>query len=339
MAATVLTDIDFNSSTWKDVVAGEFTQRLGFLTGGALVEAPDNMIGGNDKGYTTTFTAWDTLTGDADTITGSYTTTVNSFGTWKDICVWTEKEKAWGQEQIVNVVTGNDGMNEVARQIAEYVAGQVHAQAMSVLSGVFSVELGTTHSTGTDYTGSTIDGAGVLAAKLKLGDNQDMLKIALMNSKVHNDAVANGTITSQIQGVSNEMFRSGNLGSLYGMIPVQTDKLTATSSVYPSYFCAPGAMVYKLRPRSASSQTNGNLTQISVNGFNIELERHRVALTNGGQDVLIVRWSSTAHVLGVQYDGSGTATNPTNAQLATAANWTKVAPDDKLIRIVELKTL
>ena len=32
MAATVLTDIDFNSSTWKDVVAGEFTQRLGFLT-------------------------------------------------------------------------------------------------------------------------------------------------------------------------------------------------------------------------------------------------------------------------------------------------------------------
>ena len=339
MAATVLSDIDFNSSTWKDEVAGEFTQKLGFLTAGALREAPENMIGGNDKGYTTTFTAWDTLTGDVDRISGSYSTTVNSFGTWKDICVWCESEKAWGQEQIVNVVTGKDGMSEVARQVGEYVAGQVHAQSLSTLSGVFSVELATTHSTGNDYAGSTIDGAGVLAAKLKLGDNQDMLKIALMNSKVHNDGIANGTITSQIQGVANEMFRSGQLGNLYGMTPVQTDKLTATASVYPSYFCAPGAMVYKLRPRSASSQTNGNLTQISVGGFNIELERHRVALSNGGQDVLIVRYSATTHVLGVQYDGSGTSSNPTNAQLATAANWTKVAPDDKLIRIVELKTL
>ena len=31
MASTVLGDIDFNSSTWKDIFAGEFTDRLGLL--------------------------------------------------------------------------------------------------------------------------------------------------------------------------------------------------------------------------------------------------------------------------------------------------------------------
>jgi len=30
--------------------------------------------------------------------------------------------------------------------------------------------------------------------------------------------------------------------------------------------------------------------------------------------------------------------NPTTAQLATGSNWTKVAPDDKLIRVVRLIT-
>lgn len=339
MAATVLTDIDFNSSTWKDTFAGEFTDRLGFLSSGVMKEAPDNMIGGMDKGYTTTFTAWDTLTGDTDVIAAGLTTTVNSLGTWKDIAVWCEREKAWGAEQIVNVVTGKDPAAEVARQLAQYAANELHKQAMSTLSGVFSVELATTHSTGNDYVGATISREGVLNAKQKLGDNMDMLEVALLNSKVHNDAIMDGIIANQINGVANEQFRSGLVGPMFGMIPTITDKLTATASVYPSYFAAKGSMVYKFRDRPASSQTNANLYKINANGVNVEIERHRVALTNGGQDVLILRFSATTHVLGVQYDGSGTSTNPTNAQLATAANWTKVAPDDKLIRIVQLKTL
>lgn len=339
MSSTNLTNIDFNSSTWKDIFAGEFTDRLGFLTSGALAGVNDSVISPDDKGYTVTIPHWSTLSGDADVITSSLTTTVNSLATYKDIGVWCEREKAWGADQLVKVVSGADPAAEVARQMAQYVANEVHKQAMNTLAGVFSVELATTHSTGGEFAGATISNDGILTAKQKLGDNQDQLTIALMNSKVYQDALRDGIITNTITGIANEQFRTGMIGQMLGMTPTMTDKLTATATVFPSYFAAPGAMIYKFRNRPTSVQTNAVISRINANGIIADIELYRNSLTAGGQDILIMRYSALTHVPGVQYDGSGTSTNPTNAQLATAANWTKVATDDKLIKIVELKTL
>jgi hypothetical protein len=338
MAATTLANIDFNSSTWKDIVLGEFTQKLGLLSSGLLMDA-GSAIDSLDKGYTVTMPHWDTLSGEMDVITTSLTTTVNSLATYKDIAVWCEREKAWGADQMVRVVSGADPAAEVARQIAEYLANELHKIAINVLAGVFSVELATSHSTGTQFSGANIDIAGVQAARLLQGDNMENLKIALLNSKPYSDALLSGLITNTVvQGVANEQYRSGMVGQLLGMNPVMTDKLTATASVYPSYFGAPGAMVYKFRERPVSSETNANITRVSVGGLIFDIEKHRVALTAGGQDVLIIRFSGLAHVPGVQWDGT-VVSNPTNTQLATASSWTKVATDNKLIRIVQLNTL
>lgn len=338
MAASTLANIDFNSSAFKDIMAGEFTDKLGLLTAGAMQSVPDNIVSSTDKGYTVSIPHWNTISGDADVISTSLTTTVNALATYKDIGVWCEREKAWGAEQIVKVVSGGDPTAEIAKQLANYLAVELHKQAVNTISGVFSVELATTHSTGSTYAGATINNDGILAAKQKLGDNQDMLTIALMNSKVYQDALRDGMITNPIMNVANEQYRTGMVGKLLGMDATMTDKFTATSSVYPSYFCAPGSVIYKFRERTSMAQSNANLTRIVAGDLVAELELHRVALTNGGQDVLILRWSSLTHVPGVQFDGTVTS-NPTNAQLATASSWTKVATDDKLIRIVELKTL
>jgi len=73
-------------------------------------------------------------------------------------------------------------------------------------------------------------------------------------------------------------------------------------------------------------------------GNNVEVELNRVATTNGGQDQFITRASFVTHVPGVAWAGTSTG-NPTNTALATGSNWSKVASDDKLIRIVELQTL
>ena len=338
MAAGTLANVDFNSSAFKDIMAGEFTDKLGLLTAGAMQSVPDNIVSSTDKGYTVSIPHWNTISGDADVITTSLSTTVNALATYKDIGVWCEREKAWGAEQIIKVVSGADPTAEIARQLANYLAVELHKQAVSTISGVFSVELATTHSTGNTFAGATINNDGILTAKQKLGDNQDQLTIALLNSKVYQDALRDGIITNQIMNVANEQYRTGTIGNMLGMSPTMTDKFTATASVYPSYFAAPGAVIYKFRERTSMDQSNANLTRIAVGDLVAELELHRVALTNGGQDVLILRWSSLTHVPGVQFDGTVTS-NPTNAQLATASSWTKVATDDKLIRIVELKTL
>jgi hypothetical protein len=338
MASTVLTNMDFNSSTWKDTLLGEFTDKLGLLSAGVMQEAPDNIISPMDKGYYVSLPKWNTISGDSVPITDGLSTTVNALTNEEDRGVWCEREKAWGADQIIKVVSGNDPMGEVARQVGQYLAVELHKQAVNVITGVFATELASTHSTGTDYTGAAIDTTGILAARQKLGDNQDELVRALLNSKVYSDALATGMITNQITNVANEMFRSGMIGNLLGMSPVMTDKFTATASVYPSYFAALGALVYKFRERTQSVQSNANITRISVGGLVADLEKWRVALTSGGQDVLILRYSALTHIPGVKYDDTG-GSNPTNAVLATGTSWTKVASDDKLIKIVELKTL
>ena len=339
MAATTLSNIDFQSSTFKDIMAGEFTDRLGLLSSGVMESVNDSIVSSTDKGTTVSLPSWNTISGDSVSITGSFSTTVNSLGTRLDKAVWCEREKAWGAESIIKTVSGADPTAEVARQLAQYLANETHAMGIATLSGVFAVELASTHSTENEFSGATIGNDGVIAAKQLLGDNADMLKVALMHSKVHSDAVTNNMISNQIFNVSNEVFRSGMIGQMLGLIPSVSDKFTATASVYPTYLAAPGSIIYKFRERPAMQENNANLTVIRAGNIVAELEKVRVSLTNGGQDVLVVRFSALTHVPGVYWDGTVT-TPPTNTELATASSWTKISGiDDKLIKIVQLNTL
>lgn len=333
MASTILTDVNFDSQVFKDTMLGEFTDRLGLLTAGILVEAPENVVSVNDRGYTVAIPKWNTLSGDSVQITSSTTTSINNFTDYLDVGIWVEREKAWGSDQMVAVVAGKDPTEEIARQLGTYGAIEVHRIALKVLTGVFDTALASTHSTGSTYSGDIINPEGVIAAKQLLGDNADMLKAIVMNSKVHSDAVKDKLVTYDNGGAVT--YNTGSIGNLLGLVPVVSDKLAAVSSVYSSYIGALGSMIYKLRNRVAQRFTNSNTYKIGQ----FEVELNREAKTGGGQDELILRFSALAHVPGVKFDTTGGVTsNPTDAQLATGSNWSKVATDDKLIRLVQLKT-
>ncbi len=330
MASTILTDVNFQSQVFKDTMLGEFTDRLGLLTAGILAEAPEQVISANDRGYTVAIPKWNTLSGDSVQVTSSTTTTINNFTDYKDIGVWVEREKAWGSDQMVAVVAGKDPTEEIARQLGTYGAIEMHKIALKVLAGVFDTALATTHSTGATYSGDIISPEAIIAAKQLLGDNNDLLRAIVMNSKVQSDAIKEKILTYDNGGAVT--YNTGNTGNLLGLTPVVSDKLAAVSGVYSSYIGALSSMIYKLRNRPTQRFTNANTYKIGQ----FEVELNREAKTAGGQDELIMRWSGLAHVPGVQWNGT-VATNPTDAQLATGANWTKVATDDKLIRLVELK--
>lgn len=330
MASTILTDVNFNSQVFKDTMLGEFTDRLGLLTSGLMVEAPESVVSSNDRGYTVAIPHWNTLSGDSVQITTATSTTINNLTDYKDVGVWVEREKAWGADQMVSVVAGKDPTEEIARQLGMYGAIEVHRLALKTLTGVFTTALASTHS----YNGSgdVINPDSIVAAKLKLGDNSDMLKVIVMNSKVEADALKQKILTYDNAGVDS--YATGKVGNLLGLIPTISDKLAAVSSVYSSYIAAQGAMIYKLRNRVTNRFTNAN--QYKIGQFEVELNRE--AKTAGGQDELILRFSALTHVPGVAWQTGSVASNPTDAQLATGSSWSKVATDDKLIRIVELKT-
>ena len=235
MPITQIGDIDFQSQEFTDIMQGEFTYRLEFLNSGVLSELPDNVV---NNGYTVAMPHWETLSGDSDVISTSLSTTINSLGTYNDAaCV--RKRKAWGAEQIMKVVTAADATAEMARQLDQYWANELHKTALKTLTGAFAVELASPHSTGGTYSGAIIYTDAVLAAKLLLGDNSDLLSAALMNSKVYNDALKDKIIS--IDSGSVDSYNSGMIPKMLGMTPKATDKLTATSSVYPSYFCSFGS--------------------------------------------------------------------------------------------------
>jgi hypothetical protein len=328
MASTTLANVDLQSEVFKDLVSAYFTHRLAFLNS-LLVEAPDALIPPDSKGYTIAIPNVDSLTGDADQITSSLTTTVNAAGTWKDIGAWVEREKAWGADQIIKTIAGYDMVDEVAKQLGEYWANQLHGSAINLLTGVFGSALTSTHVK--DDSGNTINDNGVADTKQLLGDNADELTSIVLNSKVYTDAVKAGIVYQD--GSIGGVRESGQVGKILGLNPFITDKLTVSSGVYSSYLGKAGSLIYKFRKRQRQNLTAAEVYDL---GF-IEVEKYRVSTTGGGQDVLISRASYLVHCPGVQFDGTVTS-NPTDAELATSTTWTKVADDDKKIKILQYKS-
>ena len=150
-----------------------------------MASVNDSVISPDDKGYTVTIPHWEHYCGDTDVITSSLTTTVNSLATYKDIGVWCEREKHLSRPACKKLFQVQTLAAEIARQMAQYIANEVHKQAMNVLAGVFSVELATTHSTGSTFAGEQLTPDGILLQQnKKLGDNQDQLTITLIQKYI-----------------------------------------------------------------------------------------------------------------------------------------------------------
>jgi len=327
MAAVTLASLStlFQSDIFKDILQGEFTHRLS-LFNSLLMEAPDSLISPNETGELVTFRKMNVLTGDMDQITSGLTTTINAVIPWKDTAAWVEREKAWGVEEMVNVVTGDDLTTFIAGMIAEYLAAQVHKSAIATLTGVFATALSTTHIK--DDGTNLINTDGVLALKQLLGDNADKLSQFVCNSKVKSDAVKLG-LTNQVQS-TGDIINTGLFDAILGLRISTTDLLTMIGSQYPSYAGMMGSMIYKFRNRRRNSYTNANEFDLGM----ATIELNRIATVNGGQDQMILRASYLTHVPGVRFNGTVTS-NPTDAELATGTTWTKTAPDDKLIPLVQ----
>lgn len=331
MASTVLTDVHFDSEVFQAQVAAAFTNKLELLASGAMANIPDSILGSNSKGYTAAFPTWNALSATATQITSSSSTTVNAVTDFQDIAAWVERETAWGADQAIKYIGGKDATQAVASMIGEYWANELHTTMINTLSGVFTTALLGTHVL--DKTGVVISLSDGLAAKLKLGDYADMLSIVLMNSAVYGDAIREKLIIET--PYADELSKTGKIETFLGSRVHVTDKLAATAGVYPTYFAAPGSMIWKMRNRTQNNLTNANIYTINSNGMIIEVELNRVPKSAGGQDEIITRASYLTHVPGVQFDGT-VASNPTNAQLASGTTWTQVQTDAQLIQVVQM---
>ena len=300
------------------------TQRDAFLSSGVVQPMAElDASEGGDFINVPFFSA--NLSGDFEVLTDSSSLTPGKITANKQVGVVLHRGRAFESRDLAALAAGADPMAAIATKVAAYVANQRQKDLIKCLEGVFG---GLTSNTGAafidlsfDKTGQTALGPRQVAkARALLGDQGDKLTAVAMHSAVYYDLVERKAIdyitntearlSTAATGASTINAIAGSITSAYagdnsvpvymGMRVIVSDDLAPTSSNYPVYFFTAGAI--------ASGEQMALRT---------ETDRDILAKS----DAMAIDLHYCYHPIGAKW---GTTVNPTQAQLATIGNWTKV---------------
>lgn len=332
MAATVRSDIVI-PEIFTPYIEEASTLRNAFISSGVVqpLEAL-NAVEGGDYINVPHFDA--NLTGDAEVLADNTSLTPGNITADKQRGVVLHRGRAWGVRELARLAAGADPMAAIGNKVAAYIANQQQKDLLATLAGVFG-PIGSAN-TGAAFIDLTFDAGGsgetpltprhVAKARALLGDQGEKLSTICMHSSVFYDLVerraidyvsaAEARITAGTDNVANPAAFAGSVAGAYtaesnipfymGMQVLVSDDVqtsgSGSSKKYATYFFTPGAI--------ASGEQQGLKT---------EVDRDILALA----DYMAVSWHNVYHPIGSQYQTGGGA-NPTQATLATVANWTKV---------------
>ena len=264
------------------------------------------------------------LTGDFEVLTDSSSLTPGKITADKQVGVVLHRGRAFESRDLAALAAGADPMAAIGAKVAEYIANQRQKDLIKCLEGVFG---GLTSNTGAAFIDLSFDKTGMTAlgprqcakARALLGDQGDKLTAVAMHSAIYYDLVerkaidyvtnaearGGGTVTATPDPVF-----AGSIGGAYenptvptymGLRVIVSDDLAPTSTNYPVYFFTAGAI--------------GSGEQM---GLRTEVDRDILAKS----DAMSIDLHYCFHPIGAKYT-TGTV-NPTQAQLATITNWSKV---------------
>lgn len=306
-------------------VIEQTTQRDAFLASGVV--QPMAELNATEGGDYINIPFWKAnLTGDFEVLTDSTSLTPGKITTDKQVGVILHRGRAFESRDLAALAAGADPMAAIGAKVADYVANQRQKDLIKCIEGVFG---GLTSNTGAAFASLTFDLTGmtsigprqVAKARALLGDQGDKLAAVAMHSAVYYDLVerkaidyvtnveARGGGTVATTGIAPVF--SGSIAGAYGgdnSVPtymglrvIVSDDLTPTSTNYPVYFFTAGAI--------ASGEQMAMQT---------ETDRDILAKS----DAMSIDLHYCYHPVGAKWT-VGT-TNPTQAQLATIGNWTRV---------------
>jgi hypothetical protein len=185
--------------------------------------------------------------------------------------------------------------------------------------------LASSHAVG--GTTTQLSQSAMVSGIAKLGDAGQELTGILMRAPVYYalmnlDLIVPASNTSQLDTrLSRERLE---LGTYLGRPVFVDDTLPYDSGVGPSgqdvhhtYFFGPGAFAYATAPAKTPVETDRD----SLKGI----------------DYLMNRTHYLVHPNGISWTGNAAGNAPTNAELATGTNWSKVFTDDRNIRLTQLR--
>lgn len=315
MAVTKIADI-IPADVLQDYVADELPYHSTLMSKG-LVEIDSNppFLQAGEVFTVPKVKALNSI-GDDQHIEAETTLTVKGLQTYKESGIVTRWGDAVGVEDTANYAAGTDIFNSVAHELTEVVARQYEKKIIAATVGVFALAGMSTHIH--DDSTNPFSVTGMVTAKAKLGKSRRKLTTAVMHSDVAAYLEQQGLVRYvDVAGFGQQVLITGEVPVIGGLMIEENDVL-----------CAPATGVYKTylaggRPWYLGFQRN------------LRIEYDRNILLAGGTDY--IKWDShfCPHIRGVSWTGAGR--NPTVADLETAANWTKVAPNVSDILLVQYK--
>lgn len=305
---------------------------------------------------------FDALTGDDDVFSETALTASNvTTGTASATILM--RQKAWGATDLARVLGGADPMAAIGNLVADWWLEKEQAIYLSVLKGLLDPAAGCLKGHVNDISGGAGEAANIsvgaaLDTKQTLGDHASSLGMVFMHSAVYTYLQKNQQITTEYDSdlkVNIDFYLGYRIvvddgmpwigytvaqSTDSGAIAVTTSNIGAiqphcatTLTAGTSYVTKDAAATYTTYFMGAGALIRQDGTP---NGFvGTETDRDKLAAT----DYLINRRCMVIHPKGCSWNVNATYPNgiyyPTNAMLATPANWT-LATDHKKVPIAAL---
>jgi hypothetical protein len=262
-------------------------------------------------GRTINMPFWKRLGGDSEILSDENPLTPDKIGTGKDVAALHLRGKAWGANELASSIAGDSALDAIASMVAEWWNREDQKILIATLVGMFASQTMQSHTHG-DGT-QPISAEMTLDARQLLGDAANQLSLALMHSQTLTRLKKLNLIES-IPDARGEVAFENYLG--YRV--VEDDSVPVNNNVYSTYLVARGVI--------------GRGEGTPVDFTPVETDRDSLL----GEDILIHRRAFVLHPLGVAWIGTAADTTPSNAELRTGSNWSRVY-DPKHLGFIEIK--
>ena len=254
------------------------------------------------------------LDGDAVNYDGQTDITATSTKTFEQGVVVVGRAKAWVEKDFSYDITGGqDFMDNVAKQVADYWQDIDQDTLLAILRGVFAM----TSTKGAEFVKKhtyEVDGpmeATTLnsATAQACGDHKKKFSMIFMHSVVSTNLENLNLLTALKYTDKEGVTRDLTLYTWNGKLVIVDDGMPTEqaedgSTVYTSYVLGEGTINYE------------------DIGAKVPYEMARDPKTNGGQDTLYTRQRKVFSPKGISYEKKVQASlSPTDAELANGANW------------------
>ena len=330
MAKTAIADIIIPTEFEKYAI--ERTAELAAFGQCGIVEhAPefDEIASGGGREVKMPF--WKDLTAARQLLSDGAPLTVNKITSDQDVARIHNDAQVWSVNHLAKVISGDDPMQAIVDLVAGYWARTDEGLIVSCLKGMFAsasmnpnlLAIQSETAAGQN-NGTRLNGATFVDACAKLGDRSDLLTAIAMHSATEAALRKLDLIDFLPDSEGKPMLRTfqGRRVVVDDGLPVragQTDGVVYTSFLFGQGAFAKGVCALDGTPLQGGFGTEG-------------VEMARVPLDS--DTVLINRRRYILHPRGVKFNSAAVAgDSPTNAELETAANWTRVW-EGKNVRIV-----